>query len=137
IDNLYTGAKDVNALRQYGARIATLWRPGESFSLKVSAFWNRINADSANIVMFAGSERAPNTGDGYVLRSIGSLGDLKASFPFLGPYSVNTAYYSATASWNPGSIAIVSTTSWSRTQNRNTVDSSNLGTLYPQLSGGT
>jgi iron complex outermembrane receptor protein len=127
IDNLYTGAKDVNALREYGGRIATLWRPGEAFSLKVSAFWNRINADTTNTVTFAGSERVPHTGEGYVLKPIGPLGDLKASGPVLAPYSVNTAYYSATASWNPGSIAVVSTTSWSRTQNRND----------PQLSGGT
>ena len=84
IDNLYSGAKDVNALRQYGGRIATLWRPSESFSLKVSAFWNRINADAANTVTFAGSERVPNTGEGYVLKPIGPLGDLKASGPFLG-----------------------------------------------------
>ncbi len=127
IDNLYTGAKDVNALRQYGGRIATLWRPGEAFSLKMSAFWYRINADTPNMVTFAGSERVPNTGEGYVLKPIGPLGDLKVSGAVLAPYSVNTAFYSATASWNPGSIAIVSTTSWSRTQNRND----------PQLSGGT
>ena len=47
LDNLYSGAKDVNTLRQYGGRIATLWRPTESFSLKVSAFWNRINSTDA------------------------------------------------------------------------------------------
>jgi iron complex outermembrane receptor protein len=137
IDNLYSGARDVNALRQYGGRIATLWRPGESFSLKVSAFWNRINADAGNVVAFAGSERVPNTGDGYVLRPIRPLGDLKASSPFLGPYGVNTARYSATASWNPGSIAVVSTTSWSHTQNRNTEDASYNGAIFPLLSGGT
>jgi iron complex outermembrane recepter protein len=137
IDNLYTGAKDVNALRQYGGRIATLWRPSESFSLNVSAFWNRINADAANVVSFAGSVRVPNTGDAYVLKPIGPLGDLTTSGPFLGPYRVNIAYYSATANWNPGSIAVVSTTSWSRTRNRNTVDASSTGALYPQLSGGT
>jgi len=137
IDNLYTGAKDVNALRQYGARFATLWRPSEFFSLKVSALWNRTNADDSNTVNFAGAVRVPNTGDGYILKPIGPLGDLKASSPFLSPYSVNIAYYSATASWNPGSIAVVSTTSWSRTQNRNTEDYSFVGALYPQLSGGT
>jgi iron complex outermembrane receptor protein len=127
IDNLYSEAKDINAVRQYGGRIATLWRPSESFSLKVSVFWNRINADTANVVTFAGSERVPNTGEGYVLKPIGPLGDLKVSGPVLAPYSVNTDYYSATASWHPNSIAVVSTTSWSRTQNRN----------YPQLSGDT
>jgi outer membrane receptor protein involved in Fe transport len=125
IDNLYTGAKDINALRHYGGRIATLWRPSESFSLTVSAFWNRTDADDPNIVAFAGSERVPNTGDAYVLKPIGPLGDLKATGPVSSPYGVNIAHYSATASWNPGSIAVVSTTSWSRTQNRND----------PQLSG--
>ena len=136
IDNLYSGANDVNALRQYGGRIATLWRPTESFSLKVSAFWNLINADDANVITFAGTVRVPNTGDAYVLRPIGPLGDLTTSLPFLGPYRENIDYYSATANWKSGSIAIVSTTSWSRTTNRNTNDASYTGALYPQLSGG-
>ena len=127
IDNLYTGAKDVNSLRQYGGRIATLWRPTESFSLKVTAFWNRIESDNPNIVTFAGSERVPNTGDAYVLKPVGPLGDLKVSGAVLSPYKENIDSYSATANWNAGSIAIVSTTSWSRTQNRND----------PQLSAAT
>jgi hypothetical protein len=61
--------------------------------------------------------RVPITGDGYILRPIEPLGDLKKSNPFLSPYKVNIDYYSTTVNWNPGSIALVSTTSWSRTQN--------------------
>jgi iron complex outermembrane recepter protein len=137
IDNLYSGAQDVNPLRQYGGRIATLWRPTESLSLKVSAIWNRIDAADINMVTFAGSVRVPNTGDAYVLKPTGSLGDLTKSNPFLSPYRENIDSYSATTNWNPGSIAIVSTTSWSRTRNRNTADASYLGALFPQLSGGT
>ncbi len=37
IDNVYSGAKDVNVIRRYGGRIAMLWRPTESLSVKVSA----------------------------------------------------------------------------------------------------
>jgi|GEM_PF-115289 len=137
IDNLYSGAKDVNALRQYGGRIATLWRPTESFSLKVSGIWNRINADGAPKLSFAGAVRVSNTGDAYVLRPIGPLGDLTINAAFLAPYSENIDSYSATANWKPGSIAIVSTTSWSRTTARDAADVSGYGALYPQLSGGT
>jgi len=137
IENLYSGATDVNALRQFGGRIATLWRASESFSLKLNAIWNRINAEDGNTVTFAGAERVPNTGDAYVLRPVGSLGDLKKSTPFLAPYTENIDSYSATANWTPGSITLVSTTSWSRTANRNGADASYNGALYPQLSGGT
>ena len=137
IDNAYSGAKDVNALRQYGGRIATLWRPSESFSLKVSAIWNRINADDAEFDAFVGAVRVPNTGEAYVLRPVGPLGDLTENFPFLSPYTANIDSYAASANWEPGSIAVRSTTSWSRTTNRQVFDNSGIGALYPQLSGGT
>ena len=137
MDNLYSGANDVNALRQYGGRIATLWRASESFSFKVTAFWNRIEADDRNEVTFAGAVRVPNTGDAYVLRPIGPLGNLTENYPFLSPYTENIDSYSATANWNPGAITIVSTTSWSRTRNLQAFDNSAIGALYPQLSGGT
>jgi iron complex outermembrane recepter protein len=137
IDNLYSGARDVNALRQYGGRIATLWRPTESFSLKVSAIWNRIKDDNRASVSFAGAERVPNTGDAYVLRPIGPLGNLTINVPFLGPYTENIDSYSVTAHWNTASIAIVSTTSWSRTTAREAWEYSGVGALYPQVSGGT
>jgi iron complex outermembrane recepter protein len=137
IDNLYSGANDVNAIARYGGRIATLWRPTEAFSLKVNAIWNRSNFDNAAAVSFAGTVRVPNTGDAYVLRPSGPLGDLTINTPFLGPYQAHFDSYAATANWQPGAIAIVSTTSWSRATNRNAYDYSNYATLYPQLSGGT
>ena len=46
IDNAYTGAEDVNDLRRNGGRIAALWRSSDLLSMKVTAFWNRLSADS-------------------------------------------------------------------------------------------
>jgi iron complex outermembrane receptor protein len=136
IDNAYTGAKDVNSLRQYGGRIATLWRPTASFSLNVSAIWNRISADDSPSTSYAGFVRVPNTGDAYVLRPSGSLGGLTKSTAFAQPYWESIDYYSATANWTRGAMTVASITSWSQTTNRQAWDASGYGALYPQLSGG-
>ena len=63
IDNAYTGAEDVNDLRHNGGRISALWRPSDSLSMKVTAFWNRLSADSLPEVSSAGISTVPNTGD--------------------------------------------------------------------------
>jgi len=53
IDNVYSGATDVNVFRRYGGRISALWHPAESLSLKVTALWNRIDADSSDLALSA------------------------------------------------------------------------------------
>ena len=113
IDNAYTGAKDVNDLRHNGGRIAALWRPSDSLSMKVTAFWDRLSADSLPEVSSAGVSTVPNTGDAWVVKASRPFGDLTENRAFLQPLKQSIDYYAATVQWNAGSIEIGSATAWS------------------------
>ncbi len=138
IDNLYSGAKGVNVLRQYGGRIATLWQPTESVSVAIKALWHRIEADSAPSVYPPGAATVPNTGAAWFSEAVGSYGDLAFRNAFLTPYRKSLNLYSATLHWKPGSAEFVSATAWSSNRIFSDYDSSRLnGGYYPQWSGGT
>jgi iron complex outermembrane recepter protein len=113
IDNAYTGASDVNDLRRNGGRISTLWRPSEPFSMKLTAFWNRLSADSLPEVSSAGVVPVPNTGDAYIVKASRPFGELTQNNAFLHPWKQSIDYYAATVNWNAGSIEIGSATGWS------------------------
>lgn len=113
IDNAYTGAKDVNNLRRDGGRIAALWLPSDSLSIKVTAFWDRLSSDSPAEVSSAGVSTVPNTGDAYIVKSSRPFGDLTENRAFLQPWKQDIDYYAATVRWNAGSIEIASATAWS------------------------
>ena len=81
IDNLYSGAKGTNVLRQYGGRIATLWQPSESVSVTIRALLHRIEADSSGDVVTPGAATVPNTGAAWFSEGVGSYGDLATRLP--------------------------------------------------------
>jgi outer membrane receptor protein involved in Fe transport len=124
IDNAYTGANDVNDLRRNGGRIAALWLPSDSLSLKVTAFWDRSSADSGSSVSSAGISTVPNTGDAWIVKASGPFGDLTEHNAVLQPWKQSIDYYAATVRWNAGSIEIGSATAWS-----------NMATQYSQGGG--
>jgi iron complex outermembrane receptor protein len=137
IDNAYSGAKDVNALRRYGERLAVLWRPSASLSVRMNGLWYRVSSESGSYVSFAGGASVSNTGDASIFAPIRPFGDLKQNRVFLNPAAANTEYYSASVNWNPGSIEVLSATSWSRAQNLSTFDYTLFdGAKYPMLSAG-
>jgi hypothetical protein len=137
IDNSYTATNDVNVLRQYGGRIATLWRPEESLSLSVNAFWQRIDSASQSEELSPGVAVVPNTGSAYIVRGVGSAGDRADSAAFLSPFSKSLDAYSATLRWNPGFVELSSVTGWSRTDERYVEDQTAVyGAYFPQLSDG-
>src|SRR5690606_19791439 len=45
IDNLLTGEEDENLVNQDGGRAVFLWRPSDSFSLKLAGTWQRVESD--------------------------------------------------------------------------------------------
>ena len=138
IDNAYSGAKDVNVLRQYGGRIAALWRPEDSVSLTVNAFWHRIDSASQSEELSPGVSIVPNTGDAYFVKGVGSYGDLVDSAAFLSPFKKSLDAYSATLRWNPGFAELTSVTGWSRNTERYVEDQTAVyGAYFPLLSGGT
>jgi outer membrane receptor protein involved in Fe transport len=122
IDNAYNGAKDVNDLRRNGGRIAALWRPSEPLSMKVTAFWNRLSAESLPEVSSAGISTVPNTGDAYIVKASRPFGDLTLSSAFLHPWKQSIDYYAATVHWNAGPIEIGSATAWSSMATQNSID---------------
>ena len=96
IDNAYSGATDINVLRQYGGRIASLWRPTELVSLSVMALYSRIDQDSQSEVLSPSVVNVPGTGDAYIVSGAGSHGDLADSLAFLSPFEKSLDSYSAT-----------------------------------------
>ncbi len=134
IDNAYSGAKDINVLRQYGGRIAALWRPAESLSLTVTAFYNLIEQASQSEVLSPGVVNVQGSGDAYIVSGVGSYGDLKDSLAFLSPFRKSLESYSATLRWNPGFPEIKSITGWSRNHEHYVEDFTPIdGSYFPAL----
>jgi iron complex outermembrane receptor protein len=137
IDNLYSGARGINVLRQYGGRLAALWQPAETFSLSVSALWHRIHADSASGIYSVGAAIVPHTGAAYFAQPVGAYPDLTNDIALLEPHHKTLDLYWATAHWTPGPIEIVSTTAWSRSEADNSGDvTSAYVNYFPLKSGG-
>jgi iron complex outermembrane receptor protein len=137
IDNAYSGATNINVLRQYGGRIATLWRPTESVSLSVTAFYNRIEQDSQSEVLSPSVVNVPGTGDAYIVRGAGSYGDWADSLAFLSPFKKSLDSYSVNLRWNPDFADFKSVTGWSRSHEHYTQDYTPIdGSYFPVLSEG-
>jgi outer membrane receptor protein involved in Fe transport len=138
IDNAYTGAQDVNDLRRNGGRVAALWRPSDSLSMKVTAFWDRLSADSLAEVSSAVVSTVPNTGDAYIVTASRPFGDLTENRAFLQPIKQGIDYYAATVRWNAGSLEFRSATAWSHMTTQFSWDENpDGGANFPQWSGGT
>jgi len=137
IDNAYSGASDINAVRQSGERFSLLWRPAASVAVKVTAFWPRIDADSEAVTSSAGVTIVPDTGDANIVKATGSHGDLAEYHAFQAPFGKSIDYYAATVNWNPGSFEILSATAWSRTRSHSASDHTLfLGGSFPEWSDG-
>ena len=88
IDNVQTGQRGVNKADFYGGRLAALWRPSDTLSIKVSALYQDAKQD--------GSSDVDKPLPGYGLPP---LGDLQQSYlPGTGGYERKTQGYSATIS---------------------------------------
>jgi iron complex outermembrane recepter protein len=92
IDNIQTSQKGVNNLDVYGGRVATLWRPSQEFSLKLSA-----------LVQDSSLDGAP-----YVQVAPGLAGLQQAVLPGAGIAHKRLEAYSATATAKLGNVDLVS-----------------------------
>jgi outer membrane receptor protein involved in Fe transport len=137
IDNAHSGATDINVLRQYGARIASLWRPTRSVSLSVTALYSRIEQDSQSEVLSPSVVNVPGTGDAYIVRGAGSYGDLADSLAFLSPFKKSLDSYSANLRWDLDFADFKSVTGWSRSHEHYVQDYTPIdGSYFPVFSGG-
>jgi iron complex outermembrane recepter protein len=136
IDNVYTGAEDVNAFRRYGGRITTLWLPAETLSLKVTALWNRIAAESSDLALSTGVATAVDAGDANIYKASRDWGKLQQDSAFLPAYQLVLDLYAATLHWDPGFVEVMSATSWSRTRRLTVSDTTpdTIGTIPAGIS---
>jgi outer membrane receptor protein involved in Fe transport len=132
IYNLYTGAPDVNDVREDGGRIAALWLPAASLSVKINVFWYGVNSASDTSESSMGVVIVP--GNAYIGAPAGLYPDLTEDRAFLQPFKKNIELYSSTVKWSPGTMDLVSTTAWSGTDTRYTLDTT---PDYSVLSGQT
>jgi len=137
IDNARSGASDINALRQYGGHISALWRSVDSLSLTIMAFYNRIDQQSPSEVLSPGVMSVPNSGEAYIVRGVGSYGDLTDGLAFPSPFKKGLDSYSATVRWNLGFAEFMAVTGWSRSHEHYAQDYTPIdGSYFPVLSGG-
>jgi outer membrane receptor protein involved in Fe transport len=121
-DNVALGQDHTNKDQQYGGRFALTWRPTADLSVKINALDYRISADDLGEESFAGSNIVPTTNGAYIIQPTGSYGDLKQSHAFPQIFRKDVTYLSSTVDWNPGSVDLISATSWSRTRSHFTFD---------------
>jgi outer membrane receptor protein involved in Fe transport len=116
IDNATTGARNVNAVRRDGGRIATLWSPAESVTVKLNAMWNQFQSASLVGVTAPGVITLPTTDGSSIGAPVGTSSGIVERAYFESPFRKAVDYYSASVSWRPGPIELLSATAWSRTQ---------------------
>jgi outer membrane receptor protein involved in Fe transport len=114
LNNLYSGERGINPVRQRSGRITALWQPAESLSVTVGALWTRITSPWWAEVNVRGVEIVPNTGDAYFVRATGSWGDLVTNQAFGDANARGLDLYSASLQWTLGSWEVHSATGWQR-----------------------
>jgi len=137
IDNLYNGAKGINPLRRYGARIAALWRPSDALAVTVNVLRKSDSTPNPSQVTFDQVGRVPDTGTAWFAQSLGSWGDLLDRTAMTAPLSTLLDLTSVSLVWTPGTIEVHSATAWTRIDNLNSVDATQTdGSFFPAWSNG-
>jgi iron complex outermembrane recepter protein len=95
IDNPVTGVDGVNEAHAFGGRLSALWRPADSFSLKLSGLYQRIYGDAPSEVDVPNASY-PETAN---LRGL-----QQNTIPGVGPYDRTVQAYSVTINAKLGVI---------------------------------
>lgn len=110
IDNVRTGKSDVNSSKVSGGRISALWKPSDSFSLKLGAMLQIRNIyGSSNVDITTGSRNKQT--------DLGNTGRARAK----------NQLYSAVATADLGGVELTSVSAFSRSQNFDNLDFSAQG----------
>lgn len=119
IDNVRTGEKDVNSSNVAGGRISALWKPSDSFSLKLNALYQVRDIDGSSNV-------DATTGSFY--QQTDQIGS--------GRSRSDTQMYSALVNADLGEVSLTSVTAYSRAKNYDFLDftaSPLVGFLFPTV----
>lgn len=107
IDNVQTGATDINSDRAWGVRASLLYQPLEALSIKLGAVVQRTNSSGLDAVSY---NPVPNFPPPFVL----AYGDLKTSLALEQPSRVTDEIYTAEIHYDMGWASLVSATGVSR-----------------------
>jgi iron complex outermembrane recepter protein len=105
IDDATTGQKDDNALRQYGGRVALLWRPTSDVSLQASALYQNNRSDNQNYVALDTVTQQPIAGP---LTNINTRAE---------PFTQTLQLYDLTLNWNLHWAQLTSVSSYQKFDN--------------------
>lgn len=114
IDNVLTGASDVNHSQQSGGRLALLWQPSMDLSVKFNAL--RMHTEDADgaVETYAGGTTVP-TSDGALIANLTMpAGEYKESHAFPATFKKDVTFASSTIDWNAGPFDVISATGWTR-----------------------
>jgi len=137
LNNLYSGERGINPVRERAGRITALWQPAESVSVTVGALWSRIMSPCFSNVTVRGVEIAPNTGDAYFVQPTGFWGDLVTNQAFPSANGRGLDLYSASLQWTHGSWEVHSATGWQRSDAYSQFDATPTnGVYFPYFSNG-
>ena len=128
IDNVATGAKNVNKFNQQSARMALLWKATESFSLKLSGMWQSIDAKNNGVAISELPAVYKDLNDPSATRPVPPsvarpIGDGRAQ-DYLVPeyFKKNIYFFTATADLDLGFADLTSASSYSRSKTRQGTD---------------
>jgi len=107
IDNVETGAKDINSDRAWGIRASLLFQPVEALRIKLGAVVQRTDSSGLDAVSY---NQVPNFPPPFVL----SYGDLNTSLRLEQPSRVTDEIYTAEIHYDLGWASVVSATGVSR-----------------------
>ena len=123
VDNLETGAEDINDGKQESARLAMLWQLNDAISFQLTGMTQSIDSDNnATIALDPVTEHPLGAEFGN---------DLTVDEPF----KKDIDYLSATVTWNIGDIEFVSATGYSEIATRQRSDATFLLGGLPALLG--
>jgi len=138
IDNVVTGAKDVNKFTQQSARLSLLWKPTETLSVKLAGMWQSIDADNNAVAIATLPAGYLNPADPRSQQQVPPgvatpIGDGRSQTYALPEYfKQDLFYFTATADLDLGFANLISATSYSRTKTTQINDlSDSLGILFP------
>jgi iron complex outermembrane receptor protein len=113
MSNIQTDGHDTNDAREYGGRLAALWTPAESLSVKLTVLSQDIESDDLAIKQFANAVSVPNSTGALILQPTNPLPALTESTAYQQPFSERMMFYSGTVDWDVGPFSVISATSWS------------------------
>jgi iron complex outermembrane recepter protein len=132
----YTGQRHTNDDDQYSGRLAALWTPAATLTVKLNVLLQQIEADDLAVKQFAGATPVTTSGQSLIVTPTNPLPNLKENFSFLAPFDERVHFYSATIDWNPGPVDVVSATSWSSQRSFYQFDyTQQLGSILDELGG--